>query len=112
MRLPALLALMGIRATGSFQLQAVASAAPALVAGLGLSYAELGLLMGVFKQRIESALRRNAEIEAREIKVDVLDNGAVRLEGRVRAWSERRAAERACWSAAGVKTVEDRITIG
>ncbi|MBN8889186.1 MAG: MFS transporter, partial [Rhodospirillales bacterium] len=48
MRLPALLALMGIRATGSFQLQAVASAAPALVAGLGLSYAELGLLMGAF----------------------------------------------------------------
>lgn len=64
------------------------------------------------KQRIESALKRNAEIEAREIKVDVLDNGAVRLEGRVHAWSERRAAERACWSAAGVKTVEDRITIG
>ena len=64
------------------------------------------------KQRIESALKRNAEIEAQEIKVDVLDNGAVRLEGRVHAWSERRAAERAAWSAAGVKTVEDRITIG
>lgn len=64
------------------------------------------------KQRIENALKRNAEIEAQEIKVDVLDNGAVRLEGRVHAWSERRAAERAAWSAAGVKTVEDRITIG
>lgn len=64
------------------------------------------------KQRIENALKRNAEIEAQEIKVNVLDNGAVRLEGRVHAWSERRAAERAAWSAAGVKTVEDRITIG
>lgn len=64
------------------------------------------------KQRIENALKRNAEIEAQEIKVKVLDNGAVRLEGRVHAWSERRAAERAAWSAAGVKTVEDRITIG
>lgn len=64
------------------------------------------------KQRIENALKRNAALEAQEIKVDVLDNGAVRLEGRVHAWSERRAAERAAWSAAGVKTVEDRITIG
>ncbi|RWL47126.1 MAG: BON domain-containing protein [Mesorhizobium sp.] len=64
------------------------------------------------KQRIENALKRNAEIEAQEIKVNVLGNGAVRLEGRVHAWSERRAAERAAWSAAGVKTVEDRITIG
>jgi len=60
------------------------------------------------KQRIEDALKRNAEIEAEEIKVNVLDNGAVRLEGRVNAWSERRAAERAAWSAAGVRTVEDR----
>ncbi|RWB69794.1 MAG: BON domain-containing protein [Mesorhizobium sp.] len=64
------------------------------------------------KQRIENALKRNAELEAQEIKVNVLGNGAVRLEGRVHAWSERRAAERAAWSAAGVKTVEDRITIG
>lgn len=64
------------------------------------------------KQRIKNALKRNAELEAQEIKVNVLDNGAVRLEGRVHAWSERRAAERAAWSAAGVKTVEDRITIG
>lgn len=64
------------------------------------------------KQRIENALKRNAELEAQEIKVNVLGNGAVRLEGRVHAWSERRAAERAAWSAAGVRTVEDRITIG
>ncbi len=64
------------------------------------------------KQRIENALKRNAELEAQEIRVNVLDNGAVTLEGRVHAWSERRAAERAAWSAAGVKTVEDRITIG
>ena len=64
------------------------------------------------KQRIENALKRNAELEAQEIKVNVLGNGAVRLEGRVHAWSERRAAEHAAWSAAGVRTVEDRITIG
>ncbi len=64
------------------------------------------------KKRIEDALKRNAEIEAQAIKVNVLDGGKVRLEGRVNAWSERSAAERAAWSAAGVNTVEDRITVG
>jgi MFS family permease len=47
-RLLALAALMLIRATGSFQLQAVASVAPALLVALGLSYAELGMLTGAF----------------------------------------------------------------
>ncbi|MFU0504652.1 BON domain-containing protein [Pseudaminobacter sp. NGMCC 1.201702] len=64
------------------------------------------------KKRIEDALKRNAETEAQAITVDVLDGGKVRLEGRVHAWSERRAAEQAAWSAPGVSTVEDRITIG
>jgi osmotically-inducible protein OsmY len=63
------------------------------------------------KKRIEDALRRNAEVEAKSINVDVYD-GKVTLQGRVHAWSERSAAERAAWSAPGVKTVEDRITIG
>ncbi|WP_447406324.1 BON domain-containing protein [Clostridium perfringens] len=35
----------------------------------------------------------------------------VKLEGRVHAWSERKAAERAAWSAEGVKIVDDRITV-
>ncbi len=56
-------------------------------------------------------MRRNAEVEAKSINVDVYD-GKVTLQGRVHAWSERSAAERAAWSAPGVKTVEDRITIG
>ncbi len=64
------------------------------------------------KKRIEDALKRNAEIEARAIKVNVMDGGKVRLEGRVHAWSERSAAERAAWSAPGVNTVEDRLTLG
>ena len=63
------------------------------------------------KKRIEDALKRNAELEAKAIRVDVLDAGKVRLEGRVHAWSERSAAERAAWSAPGVPIVEDRITI-
>jgi osmotically-inducible protein OsmY len=64
------------------------------------------------KKRIEDALKRNAEIEAHAIKVNILDGGKVTLEGRVHAWSERSAAERAAWSAPGVNTVEDRLTIG
>jgi osmotically-inducible protein OsmY len=64
------------------------------------------------KKRIEDALKRNAGIEAQAIRVNVLEGGKVRLEGRVQAWSERSAAERAAWSAAGVSTVEDHITVG
>jgi osmotically-inducible protein OsmY len=62
------------------------------------------------KKRIEDALKRDAETEAQAIRVNVL-NGKVTLEGKVRAWSERQAAERAAWSSPGVKTVEDRISI-
>lgn len=35
----------------------------------------------------------------------------VALHGKVRAWHERGIAERAAWSARGVRTVEDRIEI-
>jgi osmotically-inducible protein OsmY len=65
---------------------------------------------GDVKRRIEDALKRNAEVEAKAIRVDVAD-GRVTLEGHVQTWSERRAAERAAWSAAGVKTVIDHITV-
>lgn len=62
------------------------------------------------KKRIEEALKRNAEVEAKAINVDVSE-GRVKLEGRVHAWAERSAVERAAWSAPGVRTVEDHIKI-
>lgn len=62
------------------------------------------------KKRIENALKRDAETEAQAIRVNVLD-GKVTLEGKVRVWSERQAAERAAWSSPGVRTVDDRISI-
>lgn len=62
------------------------------------------------KKRIENALKRNAETEAQTIRVIVRD-GKVTLEGKVRALSERQAAERAAWSSPGVRAVEDRISI-
>ncbi len=62
------------------------------------------------KAHIESALKRNAEIEARAIKV-VVDGSTVYLDGGVHDWAEREAAERAAWSVPGVTSVVDRLTI-
>jgi osmotically-inducible protein OsmY len=63
------------------------------------------------KSKIESALKRHAEVEARAIRVTVQNGNKVVLEGKVDNWDERRAAENAAWSAAGVAFVEDRLTI-
>ncbi len=62
------------------------------------------------KRRIEDALKRNAEMEAHNINVNVID-GKVVLEGQVKTWSQRAIAERAAWAVPGVKTVDDRLTI-
>jgi osmotically-inducible protein OsmY len=63
------------------------------------------------KRKIEDALRRHAEIEAKAIRVTVQDNDRVVLEGKVDNWDEKYAVETAAWSAGGVKSVEDRLTI-
>ena len=34
------------------------------------------------------------------------------LRGTVRSWAEREEAERAAWRAAGVRSVDNRITVG
>lgn len=63
------------------------------------------------KKRIEDAFRRDAELESQGIRVEV-SGGSVTLKGKVHTWSERRAAERAAWSAPGIKTLNDQIAIG
>lgn len=63
------------------------------------------------RQRIESALRRDAEIEAQGIRITVSDR-SVTLAGKVRTLAERDAAERAAWAAPGVSRVIDTMTIG
>jgi osmotically-inducible protein OsmY len=60
--------------------------------------------------RIESALKRSGVVEAKHIRVSV-DGNHVLLEGNVRAWDERRVAERAAWSVPGVTGVDDRLTV-
>ena len=63
------------------------------------------------KSKIEDALKRNAEVEAKAIRVTVQDGNQVVLEGNVHSWDERYAVATASWSAQGVKSVENRLTI-
>lgn len=62
------------------------------------------------KRKIEEAFKRSAEVDANNIQVETTD-GQVTLKGTVHSWFEREEAERAAWSAPGVRKVEDRITV-
>ncbi len=62
------------------------------------------------KNKIEAALRRNAEFDAKKIVVETSD-GSVTLRGNVRSWVERQDALNAAWAAPGVTKVVDRIAI-
>lgn len=62
------------------------------------------------RTRIEDALKRSAQVDARRINVNVAD-GTVILSGHVRSSAEHREARLAAWSAPGVARVDDRLTV-
>ena len=64
----------------------------------------------VVRGDIEAALRRSAEIDARNVGVRV-DGHTVTLTGTVKSYAERREAKRAAWAAPGVYSVDDRIAV-
>jgi osmotically-inducible protein OsmY len=62
------------------------------------------------KSKIEEALRRSAEIDARRIIVEV-EGDTVKLYGTVSSLAEKQEAERAAWSAPGAAKVENYISV-
>ena len=61
-------------------------------------------------RRIVQALHRNADLDARQIRVDVAD-GVVTLTGTVGSWLQREAAERGAASAPGITRVDNRVVV-
>jgi osmotically-inducible protein OsmY len=62
------------------------------------------------KAQIESALKRNAEFDAKGIQVAVQGHKVI-LAGMAASMTERIAAERAAWKTAGVDSVINNIEI-
>ena len=62
------------------------------------------------KDKIEDALKRRAELDARRIRVEAF-NGKVTLSGNVHTWFEKDEAENAAWAAPGVTLVRNQINV-
>lgn len=61
-------------------------------------------------KRIQEALARQAVREARRIEISI-DGSVVTLQGQVHSWAERNAAVGAAWSAPGVSSVNNLLTV-
>lgn len=68
------------------------------------------LSVDVIKADIESALKRSAKSDARQISVSV-HGGVITLGGDVNSWAERDTAHNIAWSSPGVKNVIDKINV-
>jgi osmotically-inducible protein OsmY len=62
------------------------------------------------EHKIQAALARQADREARRLSVTV-EGARVTLRGQVHSWAERDAAQGAAWSTPGVSTVIDELVV-
>jgi osmotically-inducible protein OsmY len=62
------------------------------------------------KKKIEDALVRSAEVDAKNVTVEVQGSKAI-LKGKVRSWAEKQEAERTAWLAPGITSVDNQISI-
>jgi osmotically-inducible protein OsmY len=61
-------------------------------------------------QRIQGALERQADREAKNIEV-IVSGSTVTLKGQVHSWAERAAAQGAAWSAPGITSVVNQLHV-
>ncbi len=66
--------------------------------------------MADIKQKIEAALQRQANLDAKDIDVG-LDDSKVTLKGFVSSWREKDDATRAAWAAPGVSSVDNQLLV-
>lgn len=62
------------------------------------------------QKKIQDALARQAEQEAKQVQV-VVDGSRVTLRGKIHSWAERQAAQSAAWSAPGVSNVVNELSM-
>jgi osmotically-inducible protein OsmY len=65
---------------------------------------------GDVKDSIKKAFKRNAALDAHELRVST-DDGTVTVKGTVSSWAEHDEAIDAAWAAPGVMTVRDGLTV-
>ncbi|MEV4622449.1 BON domain-containing protein [Asanoa sp. NPDC049573] len=64
----------------------------------------------VMKPAVEKAIARNAQLRTQAITIDLKDH-ELTLHGTVRSFADRRGAEHAAWSAAGVTSVRNDLRV-
>jgi osmotically-inducible protein OsmY len=62
------------------------------------------------RKQIEDALVRSAQIDAKNITVEIQGEKAI-LKGTVRSWAERDEAENAAYAVPGITEVENRLEV-